>query len=485
MPKVDKSKVLALLTLTSLITSLLLACMNSPVSGQQPDIYLHGPSVVPIHMHSTVGTIDLSNPWEILWHELYPEYCQEWIFTSWEDNGNQYLDMCDQIDMTNIDTSEVRWYHVDRVTMTLRLWTNYWGFDEEIYVEYKGPYDPYIQPVCTNWTEVWPVYLGVTGGPYHIIWWEDNGNGYLDYCDYIYFEDWPEVWWHVEEFATDLILNEKVMDPIGIEWHELYPECCVNDYHIEGWEDNGDKLLSPCDNVTMMLMPDGLLEEYHVEEVTLALNLTILDWTGPVPPGDRIYVEFTGGYEWMYYAKIYPLDTEWHEVCPEFCEFFYLTDWKDNCNGVLSYCDLIVMYNPQLDQYLWCHIADVAIDITVKKITVQLVHDVAVTHVSSLYPWVYQGQIDPIQVTFINEGDYTETIDIFAFYDGNLAAPKQTIIAGPGEGTTLTFNWDTTGVPPGIYTISANATISVDDDPADNILVDGTQEVRLMPQLYF
>lgn len=236
MLNIDKRKAFTLFTLTLLITSLILVGIDLPTTALPQDdlIYLDGPSLTPIHMHGPVLTpihmhapaiIDLTDPIGTPFHELYPNYCETWTLTSWEDTDEfGVLDASDQIDMTNDITQEVRWYHVDRVTMTLGLWSD--DYQEFIYVEYKGPYDPYIQPICTLWHEVWPVYHGVTGFPYHIIDWMDNGNGYLDFCDYIMFEAWPGIWWHVEEYATDLILNEKVMDPIGIEWHELYPSYC-------------------------------------------------------------------------------------------------------------------------------------------------------------------------------------------------------------------------------------------------------------------
>jgi len=633
--KIDRKRALTLFALTLLMTSLLLVNMNIPVSAQESDIYLHGPSLVPIHMHGPPlepihmhcfdGIIDLYYPWETWWHELHPEYCEEWIFTSWEDNGNDYLDASDQIDMFNVYTEETRWYHVDRVTMTMLLYSKY--YDEYIYVEYKGPYDPYIQPICTNWTEVWPVYLGVTGGPYHIYYWEDNGDGYLSYCDYIYFDDWPEVSWHVEEYSTDLILNEKIMDPIGIwwhelypsycnwhelrsweepmddlypgrlspgdqidmfnetsgitkwyfvdrvtltlnvtiigepyqfyyfeykgpfedmydvktnpvctywhmvwpeywdsfhledwidncngvldycdeillegvwchveglaidiilnekiedptctYWHELYPECCVNDYHVEAWEDNGDNLLSPCDNVTLALMPTGATDDYHVDEVTLTLNLTILDWSGMTPPGDRIYIEFLGGYEWMYYAKIDPLYTDWQVVCPVDWFKYPLTIeyWEDNCNGILSYCDYIELLGPEV--YLWCHIEDVAVDMIVSTFA-EPVHDVAVTSVVPSFGGVPQGWPCPITVTVQNQGDFTETFDVDCKYDGShvTTSPITVNSLPPGGTTILTFCWVTKNVPLSSYTISAYAhQVPGETDIADNTFVDDT-----------
>ncbi len=540
--------------LAILFTSLLLINLKLPAVAQQPNdpIYLHGPSLrpihmhgpllTPVHMHSLIGAMGINwspyEPWQTPWHQLYPDYCETWTFTSWEDNGNGYLDHSDQIDLTNDLTAEVRWYHVDRVTVTMLLMHELTG--ELIYVEYKDetwnpPLDPLYHiipmPVCTWWHEVWPVYHGVFGPgmPYHIIDWIDNGNGYLDFCDWIMFEQWSGEWWHVEEYATDLILNEKIMDPLGIiwhelypsfynahittsweepvddpfpgrlspgdqldmnnkstgltkwyhvdrvtftmrvtnqsdptqemyieykgpfetmynikttvinstwhevypfysasmnitswmdncngvldacdyiemydlnvdfyygwwhveelaidiilnekiddptgiVWHELYPDCCVNDYGTLAWEDSGDGMLSPCDNVTLTLLPDGSTYKYHVEEVTLTLNLTVVeaDPGSPFNVDDRIYLEFLGGYQFMYHAKTHPLDTDWEVVCPTayFGEVYTVVEWYDNCNGVLSFWDILELVSQH--QTIWCRVDDVAVDMTVRKIT--------------------------------------------------------------------------------------------------------------------
>lgn len=67
---------------------------------------MHGPPLMPVHMHSLTGLIDLYNPICSSWHELYPEYCEEWHLSSWDDNGNGYLDTCDVIDLTDVDTEK-------------------------------------------------------------------------------------------------------------------------------------------------------------------------------------------------------------------------------------------------------------------------------------------------------------------------------------------------------------------------------------------
>ena len=110
---------------------------------------------------------------------------------------------------------------------------------------------------------------------------------------------------------------------------------------------------------------------------------------------------------------------------------------------------------------------------------------VAVTNAKSRFAWVYQGMIDPIDVTVENQGDYTETVNVYAYYDGNLAAPKRTVVLNPGDKVTLTFSWRTDNVSLGFYTISAKATIPVDDDPTDNTLIDGMEKVVASPQLYW
>ena len=324
MTKVYRNKAVMLFAFTLLITSLLVN-LNVPMSAGESSepIYLHGPSLTPIHMHGpplvpvhmhAPEIIDLTNPWAYPWHEIYPDFCQPWTFTSWEDNGNGFLDSSDQIDMTNDNTAETRWYHVDRVTMTMGVWSD--DYQEFLYVEFKGPYTPEIQPICTLWHEVYPIYHGVTGGPYHIIDWIDNGSGFLDFCDYVMFEDWLGIWWHVEEYATDLILNEKIMDPIDIVWHEIYPSYC--NWHVltsweEPMEDPYPGRLSPGDQIDMYNETSGITKWYFVDRVTLTLNVTIIGY-----PEDFYLFEYKGPFETMYDVKINPVCTYWHMVWPEY-----------------------------------------------------------------------------------------------------------------------------------------------------------------------
>ncbi len=397
--------------------------------------------------------------------------------TSWEETADDpypgRLSPCDQIDMYDEESGETKWYHVDRVTLTLNV-TQLVAPDFYYLFEYKGPFE-YIywvktHPIESLWHLVWPTYYFDPAG-IPITAWEDNCNGVLDRCDNITLGGVP---CHVEDLAIDIILNEKITDPFCTYWREIpeyyweIPPEYWNEYHIVGWEDNDDGLLSYCDTIEMTLLPDGPTKEYHVEYVTLTLNIS-----DPYYPEEWYLVEYyyEGPVENMYWVKTHPIGSWWYDP-PWFGEPFQIEDWIDNCNGVLDYCDEVVF-----DGYSY-HVEGLSIDIVVGP---PPIHDVAVDHVVSLKDWVYQGQIDPISVTVTNYGDYTETVDVYAFYDGTQAATKQTVVLNPGNTQKLTFNWDTTGVPPGFYTVSANAIIPIDDVPGNNYLTGNEQEVRELP----
>jgi len=85
------------------------------------------------------------------------------------------------------------------------------------------------------------------------------------------------------------------------------------------------------------------------------------------------------------------------------------------------------------------------------------VHDVAATQQDPHPTSVEQGDPVDIDVTVENLGDFTETFNVTCCYDGNEIG-TQRVTLSPGVLTTLTFTWDTTGVPPNhIYDIKAKA----------------------------
>jgi outer membrane protein assembly factor BamB len=85
-----------------------------------------------------------------------------------------------------------------------------------------------------------------------------------------------------------------------------------------------------------------------------------------------------------------------------------------------------------------------------------LFHDVAVNSVTPSKIFVVAGETISVDVEVENEGDYTETFTVDAYYDGN-SIDSLTATLAPGTSKTLTFSWDTTNVPKGVYTLKAAA----------------------------
>jgi len=101
-------------------------------------------------------------------------------------------------------------------------------------------------------------------------------------------------------------------------------------------------------------------------------------------------------------------------------------------------------------------------------------HDVSVVSVTPVPEEVTPGDSVRIDVTVKNEGDYVETsFNITAYYDGTTIETRTVtsplLVNGTGSAT---FNWNTTGVSPGTYNITAKVDLTpiTDDDPADNEL---------------
>ena len=75
MLNLDKKKVFSLSILSSLIMASLLVGVYIPASAQPADLmYLHGPSLEPIHMHSdiTLNPIHMHHTKGILWPGEWP-----------------------------------------------------------------------------------------------------------------------------------------------------------------------------------------------------------------------------------------------------------------------------------------------------------------------------------------------------------------------------------------------------------------------------
>jgi hypothetical protein len=156
------------------------------------------------YFDATNSIIDRTNPVGTQWHQLYPNYCLgPYTITGWADNGNGVLDSCDVISMQD-PTGLTECHHVIEVTITLELTpidtptdVSYWDAQED-----PGD-EPITEPVCTWWIGIYPDF----GVEFHIVGWEDNGNGYLDFCDFVY--DAAGGGWHVEGVHTDMVTEPE------------------------------------------------------------------------------------------------------------------------------------------------------------------------------------------------------------------------------------------------------------------------------------
>jgi len=99
-------------------------------------------------------------------------------------------------------------------------------------------------------------------------------------------------------------------------------------------------------------------------------------------------------------------------------------------------------------------------------------HDVAVTSVTPASTTVPADTSVDITVDVTNEGNINEGFDVTAYANATPIETQTVTNLGSGLTKSLTFTWDTTGVPLGTATISATAsTVPGETDTADNTLV--------------
>ena len=125
-------------------------------------------------------------------------------------------------------------------------------------------------------------------------------------------------------------------------------------------------------------------------------------------------------------------------------------DWVTSAGGVH---EITAQIEPQLSEVDTTNNAVTEVGL----VTVQTVHDVAVTSVSAPSP-ILQGSTETVVVDVANPGNFTETFDVTLVSD--LDGPIGTLTAGPlgaGATDTLNFSWNTTGATLGTHTLTATA----------------------------
>lgn len=166
------------------------------------------------YMSLKTGILPPGDPTTTKWHEIYPDYCENWTLTSFNDTDKDgSLSPSDQIDMTN-ETGWKHYFHVDDVTVTI-----HWTFKAPASglgaAEPLEPTDPEYIPVGTYWHQIYPPdqfcrWFVITSE-------EGNGDGYIQPSEQFDFEylDEPGViyWAHLDSVTTDILVSEKPIEP--------------------------------------------------------------------------------------------------------------------------------------------------------------------------------------------------------------------------------------------------------------------------------
>lgn len=100
-------------------------------------------------------------------------------------------------------------------------------------------------------------------------------------------------------------------------------------------------------------------------------------------------------------------------------------------------------------------------------------HDIGIINVILSKSVIQQGEKLHINITILNYGIYTETLNITA-HANEIKIQTQMLMLPGRASITITFTWDTTNIPKGIYIISAYATpVQGETDVIDNTYING------------
>ncbi len=178
---------------------------NHPVNDSMIPPYPFKPRV----LHPLTGW-EPEQPLGVEFEELCPEYGKIYNLSSWEDtNRDGRLNYCDQIDMTDLETGEVSWYHVERLPYTLMVIPGA-GVPVPVFLDSREDYRELnlSEPVGTQWEEVCNCR-----DVYELVNWTDDGDGVLGSADIIQLRNTrtgETAEYYVSEVAIDLVLSQEV-----------------------------------------------------------------------------------------------------------------------------------------------------------------------------------------------------------------------------------------------------------------------------------
>ncbi|MCW3993971.1 MAG: hypothetical protein NWE85_05345 [Candidatus Bathyarchaeota archaeon] len=156
-----------------------------------------------------------------------------------------------------------------------------------------------------------------------------------------------------------------------------------------------------------------------------------------------------------------------------FIEDLLIPEWASLGAGVV-YANAFTTL-PALGGVPWC--PEVSTTFWIVK---AIAHDVAVINVVPSVTEAFPCQTVNVSVVVRNEGDAGETFDVHAYYDSVLIGTHTVRDLAPQKDKNIVFMWSTGCLPPGNYTLSAEASVVPGEvDVEDNRFVDGV--VRIKP----
>ena len=109
-----------------------------------------------------------------------------------------------------------------------------------------------------------------------------------------------------------------------------------------------------------------------------------------------------------------------------------------------------------------------------------LIVDVGIVDISATPSVLYPGGSTNVSVTVTNTGNSTETFSIDVYRNSTLLATLNITNLGPNTNYTVTFVWNTFGVPFGKYRLSAQIPpLPFETHISDNTLIDGIVKVKI------
>jgi hypothetical protein len=160
-----------------------------------------------------------------------------------------------------------------------------------------------------------------------------------------------------------------VVNPIGTQWHELYPTYSKI-WTLTSWIDNGDGGLSASDQIDMT-NETGWIYWFHVDVVTITIHWTFK--TGPPPGGEPIPGEVGESEPETPMTEMPPGDptgTRWHQIYPTYCRYFTITSWEDTgaISGTFDPSDQFDFeYDDEPGVTYWAHLDAVSTDIILSQ----------------------------------------------------------------------------------------------------------------------